>query len=298
MKIIPPIEVTDANLTSSNVPETDAPFWLIGTTYAINDQVIYEHNIYESLVGGNAGNQPDISPTEWLFIGATNRYKAFDKRLSDVVSQAESITYTINHNGEFVSAVAFFGLKGSTLLVEVNDPDDGLAFSQSYVLLDDTGVIDWSTYFFSPIGVQRQEVLEVALPPYLNASTTVTITNAGGIAQVGQIVLGRLFDLGVTVYGTSISIEDYSRKERDAFGNAIIVERAFAQLVDYDVRIRTEVARRTQNTFAQYRTTPIVWVGDEKEELGTIVYGYYRRFDITLSSPLISDATIEVEGLI
>jgi hypothetical protein len=298
MRIIPPITVTDTNLTSSNVPENDAAAWDIGTTYAAAALVIYDHAIYESIAGSNVGNQPDTAVLKWLRLSATNRYKAFDKRLSDPTTQAESINYVLAHDGVFVGAFALFGMKGTTLEIVVTDPADGVVFSKTYNLIDETSVVDWYTYYFSPIGVQQTEVLEINIPPYTSASTSITVTNAGGTAEIAQIVYGRDVDLGVTTMGVNVSIEDYSRKERDAFGNVIIVEREFSQTADFDIKIPTSAARRVQSLLSEYRTTPTVWIGDEREELATIIYGYYRNFDITLSSRTISDVTIEVEGLV
>lgn len=299
MKIVPPIEVNDTNLIASNIVENDAPLYNPATNYNTGDLVIYDHWVYESLANTHSGNQPDLHPEFWLLIGATNLYKPFDERISDQASNLDTITYTIGHNGTSVLSVAAFNLVGLSVEIEVNDPIDGLVYSETFPLLDESAVVDWSSYFFSPVGLQQTEILARNIPPYANAETTITITAATGeLAKVGQIVLGRDIDLGITTYGTSLSIEDYSRKERDQFGNPIIVERAFAQLVDYDVKLETNLARFVQRTLAEYRTKPVVWIGSDDEIYGTIVYGYYRRFDIVLSSPSLSDATIEVEGLI
>ena len=300
MRIVPPVSVSDSNLTFCNIPEDDADAWSSATDYSLGDLVMDDHIVYESILGtGNIDKKPSLNEdTFWLKLGATNKYKAFDNRLSDKATYDDELVYTIAHAGEFVSAVAVFGLTGGTMRVQVVDPDAGTVFDETYMLLDDSGVIDWNTYFFSPVGVQRQEVLEINIPPYLNASTTVTVTNTGGQAKVGQIVLGRVFDLGITEFNTTLSIEDYSRKERLFDGSAVIVERAYSQLIDYDVKYRTETTRRLQTTLAKYRATPVVWIGTEKEEYGTIVFGYFRRFDLVIASPKLSDASIEVEGLI
>ncbi len=158
-------------------------------------------------------------------------------------------------------------------------------------------MIDWETYFFAPVGFTKPDIFVNDIPLYGTAETTITITNTGGTAKVGQVVLGRSEKLGVSVFGTTLTIEDYSRKDRDAFGNAIIVERAFAKVVDYDVGLITEDVDRVQNVLAGYRTTPLVWLATDDAKFGASVYGYYRRFDITLSGPAISTASIEVEGL-
>lgn len=298
MNIIPPVTINDAILSATNIVEDDAPVWDNTTSYGLGDNVIDNHSVYESLITGNVGNDPSTSSLSWLRLGATNRYKAFDQRIGDRVVNADSVTYTIDHNGEFLTAVAAFGIVGATMEIEVTDPTEGVVFFKSYPLLDNSEVTDYYSYFFSPVGVQEQEVLEVEIPPYLNASTKVTILNTGSVAEVGQLVFGRLIGIGVATFGVGLSLKDYSRKERDAFGNPIIVERAFAQNVDFPVILPTISARRLQNTLAKYRAKPVVWVGDNEEGYGTLVYGYYNRFDILLSNPEISEATIEVEGLV
>lgn len=298
MRIIPPINITDTNLVSSNIVENDHADWAVGTTYASGDKVIYEHKRYESLAGSNVGNQPDTTPLKWLALGATNRFRAFDKLLSDQAERSEDINYVIDHGGVGINSIALFNLDASSARIVVTDDTDGVVYDVTFPLIDNTDITNWADYFFGQVGATSKELVATNLPPYGTAETSVTITKDGSIAKVGQVVLGRVSEMGITVFGTTVSIEDFSRKERDAFGNAVIVQRAFAQLVDYDVKVTTSDTRRVQNTLSGFRTTPIVWLGTPDTSYGTVIYGYYRRFDITLSSPTLSDASIEVEGLI
>lgn len=74
--IIRPIEITDAILTSSNVPEATQTAYSAGTTYgsgtlvgefaAVDGQ---PQTIYKSLQAGNLGNTPASSPTWWQRLG-------------------------------------------------------------------------------------------------------------------------------------------------------------------------------------------------------------------------------------
>lgn len=74
--IIRPIEITDAILTSSNVPEATQTAYSAGTTYgsgtlvgefaAVDGQA---QSIYQSLQAGNLGNTPASSPTWWRLLG-------------------------------------------------------------------------------------------------------------------------------------------------------------------------------------------------------------------------------------
>lgn len=301
MDIIKPITVTDSVLTSTNIAENDYAEWNSATTYAIGDNVISvtTHRIYESVTASNLNNDPTTDDgTNWLNIGATNRWKAFDNYISDPVTNTTSIQYTLTPpNGSIPSAVALLNLKGISANVTVTDSVDGEVYNTDIALLDNRNIVDWYTYFFEE-QVQREEALFLDIPPYIGAVVSVTVQEeVGQTAELGQLVFGFLSDVGLTVYGTSIGIEDYSIKSRDAFGNAIIVQRNFSQTVDFDVKFETQNARKIQKTLAALRATPVVYLGSTDVSYGTLVYGFYRRFDITLETPSYAFASIEVEGL-
>lgn len=300
MKIIRPITVTDAVLTSSNITEDDFSEWAVGTTYADGDKVIVlsTHRIYESLIGSNLGNDPTTDDgTKWLNIGATNRWRAFDNTITDQVLGTTSIEYSFDPSS-LVNSVALFNLDGTSVDVTVTDPVEGVVYDETVSLLDNGAIVDWYAYFFEPI-IRKPEIVLFDLPNYVSASLDVVVNaDTGDPVKVGQIVFGAQKYLGVTVHGTSVGIQDYSTKDTDAFGNVIITERRFAQTVDYDIRVQTTAVRDIQRTLAGFRATPIVYAGTEDGSLGDLVYGYYRSFGINLSSPSISDATIEVEGLV
>jgi len=299
MQIIKPVTVTDSILTSSNVAENDYPAWLSSTSYSTGNKVIVlsTHSIYESLVNTNQNNNPVTDDgTNWLKLGATNRWKAFDQKIGDVVTNTTTIQYVLTDIASNITSVALFGMNG--LSATVSGVSGGTQFyTKTISLTDNRNIVDWYTYFFEATE-QTEQALFLDIPPYLGSAITVTVTAAtGATAELGQLVLGFLTSLGTTSYGTSISIEDFSRKETDAFGNFIVVERAFSQLADFDVQFETGNARKIQRTLADLRATPAVYIGSDVTDYGTTIYGFYRRFDLTLEGPSLSFGAIEVEGL-
>lgn len=298
MDIITPLTITNSNLSSSNVPENDYSEWSSGTTYATGDKVIVigtTHKVYESLVDGNVGNDPTTDlGTKWLTLSATNRWKAFDQKISEVVENTNTIEYVFTPTN-VMGGLACFNLTANNVNVVLNDGTSDV-YDRTIDLQETYNVVDWYTYFFEEI-ISQKEVLFNDIPPYRNATITVTVDNTGGTAEVGQIVLGPLLDLGFTEYGSSVSIQDFSRKERDAFGNPIIVERAFAQRADFEVALNSQEVRRVQTILADFRAKPIVWIGSEDTSFGSIIYGFYNEFNIAIDTPSLSYATIEVEGL-
>lgn len=99
--IIRPIEVTDAILTSSTVPETVAATYAGGTTYALGDRVgLAPVNgaaqlIYESLSAGNIGNPLPVPPATatafWRYVASV--YPAY----------SGAVTYAL---GDTVSSIS------------------------------------------------------------------------------------------------------------------------------------------------------------------------------------------------
>lgn len=301
MQAIEPLTITDSILTSSTIPEDDYAEWASGTTYSIGTRVIVVsvHRVYESASNSNIGNNPTTDDgTNWILVGATNRFKAFDQKIGDPATRADSIQYVFNTSGNIVNSLAFFALKADTVQITmVLTPSSVTVYDETFLLQDTTSVVDWYTYFFESAEEKDEELLVVDFPSYSTAQITINIVDTGRTVEVGQIVLGGLVSLGRTGYGTTIGIEDFSRKERDTFGSAIIIERAFAQKADFEVEINTQDARRVQKFLATYRATPIVWIGNQDPSYGLIVYGFYTQFSINIATPSVSYATLEVEGL-
>lgn len=295
MRIIKPVEITPAILKSSNVPETDYAAWSAATAYAVGAKATYNHRNYEALVASTGANpETDTSdPPKWLDLGATNRWRMFDDMVGSLTEQTGSIVVELQP-GAVINSVALFNLLGRSATVTLTDPVDSIVYQRTVSLID-AGVTNWYEWFFAPISRQTDFVL-LDLPAYGTATLSVVIDNAAGTAACGHLVMGRQAEIGVALYGSGVGITDYSRKEADAFGNAIVVERSFSKRAEFDVMVDTPQIGRVQRLLAGIRAQPVVWIGAEGYE-STVLFGYYRDFSISISGPSVSDATITVEGL-
>ncbi len=100
MKLVRPITINDAALTSSTVLETPPSAYNAGTTYALDDQVSVFSGVnstvatmYQSLQGSNTGNTPSSSPTYWQELGTA--YLAYNGATN--YSADAIVTDTTNH---------------------------------------------------------------------------------------------------------------------------------------------------------------------------------------------------------
>jgi hypothetical protein len=300
MKIIDPVTITDAMLTSTNVLENDHATWNSGTTYAAGDRCIstVTHKIYQSVGAGNLNNDPTlvINADLWLLVSATNRWKAFDNRIVDQTVKAGSITYRLTP-GTFCTAMAFFGLLGEHVRIQVTDSIDGATYDQTFTLLDTGHVIDYLTYCFSPPRQLTRLVVE-NIPLYDTGYVDISIASATE-SRVGEIVLGPQSNIGESLVGSRLGIIDYSLKTVDDFGNTTLQQRAFADTVTFEVAFPTVDAERIKSLLSSLRARGAVYHdGEGFTNIGTLVFGWPKQFGVDLVSQNTSFGSIEIEGLI
>ena len=299
MRVIKSVVTTDAILTSSNIPEDEYPAWVSGTSYTALDKVIYKHKIYEAILANSSTTTPDLDQTNWLSLGATNRYRMFDNVVSNVSSRTGGIQFTLTPN-EVVNGIAFLNLNATTVRVVVTDPIAGVVYDKTKELTGSSEVTDYYSYFFAPLVDLNNLKLAVFLDlpsNYPIASISVTISSGAGVAEVGEVVYGVQTTVGRTNYGTAIGIKSYSRKETDEFGNISVVKRKNSKYAEYDIDIDNRFLASVQRFFSDIDTAPCLFIGNpDMEEL--IVYGFYNDFKATISFPTVSKCNLRVEGLV
>lgn len=293
MKIITPVVITDAKLVSSSIPETDHAAWNAATAYAEGDRVILTstHSIYQRLVAGTTAASPDVDPMNWQRVGPTNRWAMFDQKVGTLSSATSSMTVTVAPG--MVRAFGLVDVNASTAVVTMTAGGETV-YSRTVDLHDDTNIIDWESYFFGEF-LRRKTMILTDLPPYGEGEVTVTLSGGGAIS-VGTMVVGSLFDLGISTHGTSLGIIDYSVKQTDAFGATSVVERAWAKRMTVPVVLDTFKVDEVHRRLASIRAVPVIWIGGDQLDQ-SVIYGFFKDWSIDVAYAAISYCSLTVEGL-
>lgn len=299
MKVLAPISITTAMLTSSTVAETDHAEWAAGTAYTAGQKVIRlaTHRVYEALAS-TTGDTPETSPTKWLDLGATNRWRMFDSKVGTATTNTTSMVYVLEP-GVMFNAMGFLELTAATVRVQVEDSIDGVVYDKTIVLTGELGYADWYSYFFEESDARPFAVFD-GIPSYRLATITVTITAGaeGATAACGVCLLGQWYEFADAVrYGASVGIVDYSKKSVDDFGNVQITQRDYSKRASWQYLINNRDLDKLQKVLAGLRATPALYVGSSRFD-ATLIYGFYRGFDITIEYFNQSECSIELEGLI
>jgi hypothetical protein len=303
IQIVVPLQITDAMIIDSgsppetNVPENDYAQWAGGTTYAEGDRVIIlsTHKIYESLQDANTNNNPVSSPTWWIEVGPTNRWAVFDDSNSTQAQQANNITYTLEL-GSIINTVGILNITGaSSVTVTMTDPTAGEVYNNAVELTTYPQSSEWYSWFFGDRTKTNQFVFK-DLPAYVNAEIRIQIIGDSTLA-VGSLIFGqrRSFGRGIK-YGARLGIQDYSRKETNEFGDIVLIERAFARRANFDLFLDSNEVDRLQSILSDIRAKVCLWLISESYE-STVIFGFYKNFDILINYPDYADCQLEIEGL-
>lgn len=274
--------------------------WAAGTTYVIGDVVLFNsggyHELYENVITSNTGNNPTLpaNTDKWLDIGRSNRWKVFDGAVNSQTEAPEVVSFTVNST-ERTDTLVLLNLDAAAVRVRLEDATAGVVFDETYSLVSSSGITDWYSYFYEP--VERTDFLLVQnLPRYANIDIIIDVLAPDGVAKIGAFVFGLAKNFGFTQYGASVSLQDYSVKERNSYGDFNIVERSYSKRANFSVFMDNSFVDQAQVLLARYRATPIVYIGSSRFG-ATVVYGFYRDFSITIPYPDNSVCNIEIEGL-
>ena len=271
--------ITGTGVLTSSFTEATANY-VAGTTYALGAVVRYNTRLYESLQATNTGNTPDTSPTWWLDLSADNVYAMFDR--SNTKQSAGSATTCL------VTVVMPSAVDAAGLMNLANTTSAALVIGDGY-----------ST--FHTVSDTADEVIDVALlAPGAGTVVSVLVKNSGAAYPlVGELVIGTQHELGDTEVGLGMNLMDFSRKDRDDFGNYSFTERAWSKRVSAPVWIDKANLSETMKFLVYMRAKPSVWVFTDIGELATvsIVYGFLRDLSLSIDYPEWALYRLEVEGL-
>jgi len=238
----------------------------------------------------------NADPATWVKFSATNKFAMFDSVNSTQSSETTQLVVAITPN-ELFNAVAGFNIEDATAInITVDDPTAGEVYNEDIDMVDNSEVIDWYYYYFSPI-IRASTFVLLDLPSYPLATLTMTVD--GTNILFGNFVMGAQVDLGTANYGTSVQLVDFSRSETDIFGNKTVVAGRTSKLVNYNVTILKSKVNYVFDTLSAIQGIPSLWIGGAGgTDAATLVFGYYRDFNDNISSPEITDGTLVIEGVV
>ena len=273
--------------------------------YREGDEVISQSTHRKYRATTSTIDTPEIgskkSPPTWTDVGPTNKYAFRDTYIhnrtisqSDGTIEGDKVRFNLTFDG-VSDSISFFGLQNTDEIVIYYYGGDSADIIETRII----SLIDYE----ATLKTGEQTLLEsfVVIGSDFNedavsARIELKPDGSGNAVAVGRMIAGKAVELGVTQYGAKLSIEDFSRRERDEFGNFTIIPRDTAKNIDFDVKIPKEDVNFVFTYLSKLTTIPCVFLGDD-EDAAVQVYGYYSDYTHNIDYPSITSATISVEGL-
>ena len=306
MKIIPPITITDARFVSSTVAEPAAgeTAWSSGGTYAVGDVRIrtQTHRKYQSLLAHTGiTTAPEDDITRWKDVGPTLRWAMFDYDRNTASTRAGSITATIVTNTR-ATALVLFGIDAQEVEVTMRAGSGGpIVYSRSFSL-QQRFVSTWQSHFFAEF-IFRESLVLTDLPPYVNGHITVVLSKAVSTDTVAleSLIIGGPINLGITQRGAESDILDFSRIERDVFGNANLVPRKNVPKLNANIFAEKADVPAIRKLRQDYAGRPLVFLGITEGQSAYFdslsLVGIFRRMTVAVEYPQYALINIEAEGI-
>lgn len=301
MKVITPIEINDARLTSSTIaePDTGETAWNAATSYVLGDVVIRTttHKKYENILAGVDAGLPENTPTRWIEVAPTNRYAMFDTLRNTQSIKASPIIVVLTPAYRIDSI--------GILSVDADQVDIFITVGAETVYtatrnLNTREVFDWYDYYFSEFS-KTPNVVFFDIPPYSNAVITITFTSVSTI-KVGAIVLGNQTDLGNAIHGVASEELNFSRIEREVTGESLLLQRRSVPKINIQSLAQPDKLNKIRETRKNLNAVPAVWSGlDDKINNPyfetVLLLGVYKRFEINMNNSQLVDINLEIEEI-
>lgn len=262
--------------------------------YREGDEVISLSNHRRYRATTNTLDTPEAgslkTPPTWTDIAPTNKYSAFSTYIHNRTESQTDIFFEFQ--GVNSDSIALFGMVNAEMLELKGYNSSGDEIYTNDLVLLDTDSID----VFGEVRLLDSIVITGISSDVVRLSVKLVKGDEQSTVAVGRIVVGKALEIGVSQYGASLSIEDFSRRERDEFGNFTISQRSTAKNINFDVKIDKQKVNAVFRLLSELTTIPCVWLGDD-EDAALQVYGFYSDYTHNIDYPSITSATISVEGL-
>jgi hypothetical protein len=294
------------NSNTNHTPLSSPTWWAVHcttyqqysnvATYALGDTVIdaTAHKVYESLAAANTGNAL-ADDTKWLHTGTTNKWAMFDFDRSIGTSQASPLVVSFNP-GQRIDSIAILGVVGTGVQVTM-EVSASVVYTYTASM---TGreTLSWSDYFFGDFD-QKPSLLLTDLPPFSNATVTVTIT--GQAVSCGACVVGRAINIGEVQYGATNDALNFSKIERDEFGNGTLNRRKIVPKTNQTLFFEKAMTNKVIAVRKALNAAPAVWSGLVDTGDGyfdaLLILGIYKQFEVDLKEPSHAILNLELEEM-
>jgi len=264
--------------------------------------------LYKSLQDSNTGNLPNTSTdfwvstiVDWEELRGTNKYAMLDPITNTQTTSSANITFSVDTS--LNDSLGFFNLTNATSIQVVSTKDKGEIteeeLSNKTIPLKVNTVSSWLEYVTQDPYLAYKGDVVITIPARVNVTTDITINgnDSGTDLGVGVFTFGKSYEAGITRYGASAGINDFSTTNIDSeTGNVTLKQGVYQKRNNYSVFVNPAKLSILFRKLVNERARPAIYDGGGERE-AFLVYGFYRSFEEVVSDPSAIFCSLELESI-
>lgn len=302
MKVIPSLEITNARLISSTVPDVGAgeTAWVSGEVCAVNVERIRPSvgRSFSRIIAGGGAIPPEDDPVNWKDIGACNKKAMFDLYRNSQTVAASPLTVELAP-GKRVDSLALTGMTQVTSATVVVKVGATVVYTRE-LNLNNRRTFAWSMYYFGEFSTKPSVIL-FDLPPFTGAHVTVTLVSTTGTVKCGGCVIGTAVDIGDIQFDAEADSLNFSIIERNEFADATLIPRRSIPKTSQSLIAKKMRVNKIREVRKLLDAVPAVWAGLVDADDGyfemLLIAGIWKKFTINAKHPTEARISLELEEI-
>ena len=289
------VEKVDLTLKETNAPADALRTFSKGMNVELGEEIIYEGEKYKAAKAmTNIQTEPNKDIANFAHMGAINEKAMFDRYIGTQTRKKDGqpLKFKIDTGKKRVNCFSFFNVDGSEITVR----KAGAVIAHKRLL--NAGSRSWWEYFFEFGQDYKKDVVLYADKYFGEFEIEITPNRLG--ANLGHFSAGQRVFLGYTELEAEFGVNDYSKKQKTAYGDVFIAKGRTANYMSLAVVLPTPQIDRTRDTLKNLCGELTTFIGDEKDKgfKSLLVFGFLNDFRIKITGEQYSSLSINVEGII
>lgn len=270
--------------------------WAVGTAYTVGQFCIIPElkTIYRCTQAHTGKFPPAFLLDYWVDWGQINSYRAFtsDENIGAKTTGTDSVFEFDFSRCDTFGAVDIDFI--SCLLELIDDDTTTVVYSET-IIGKDIGCLDFATYFYTDY-IPKKAIIADGLEWLPNSTLRLSFD---GAMSVGSFVYGNSENLGVTLRGSSLTIESTSKININEFtGFRTVVRYGHVNVLDASVAFDDAdfsiVAEKVSNIVDKN----ILWIPTTNDRYSAMItIGYIENFPIPSDNPTKIQTQIRIVGV-
>ncbi len=262
---------------SINLPRADYELYSSSKTYNQGDKVTKGDKNYICTANNVSNKDPEFYDGS-LWVGSPTNATALWEAKANVTTKFNQ-KLVFEFDTAHVDKICFFDLVADNVKVEISSVSWGNRVIEDNLRIDILN--SFSDYLYAQFSYKS--VCEYSFAMLYAGHVKVTINPKNLSGHLGYVLVGKEEYLGLSLYGGSIGIKSFTKKERNLWGDMTIKKGNIYGVMNIPIFIHEHEIDAVFDTLKKVDATPCVFSGDQSGQKENLrVLGVYRDLEMPI----------------